>query len=378
MNERRCIRLVTTVVLAAAWCLVRVESRSAALESPAPPAQQKPASEEKTADQVYKNIRVLNGLPASELDGVMEFMSASMGVGCNHCHSDSWDSDSKSTKLGTRRMILMTRAINKENFSGNPAITCYTCHQGHPRTVPLPPIDLAALREPDDTAPPAKPTVMATTDAIIGRYDQVIGGEAAIEKIKTRVLRGTETTANRMSAPATTPIEIYQTSDNKILIVRGATGGSSSQGFDGLLGWTRDSRGVREMDVKELAGARRDADFYRYLKLKQTYPQMRVLGQERIGGREAYVVGATSRDDSREKLYFDVKTGLLIRRYVTFKTAFGGIPEVTDLDDYRDVNGIRLPFTVKWSRPPFGFVRRFSEIRINETFDAAKFQRPAR
>lgn len=378
MNERRCIRLVTTVVLAAAWCLVRVESRSAALESPAPPAQQKPASEEKTADQVYKNIRVLNGLPASELDGVMEFMSASMGVGCNHCHSDSWDSDSKSTKLGTRRMILMTRAINKENFSGNPAITCYTCHQGQPRTVPLPPIDLAALREPDDTAPPAKPTVMATTDAIIGRYDQVIGGEAAIEKIKTRVLRGTETTANRMSAPATTPIEIYQTSDNKILIVRGATGGSSSQGFDGLLGWTRDSRGVREMDAKELAGARRDADFYRYLKLKETYPQMRVLGQERIGGREAYVVGATSRDDSREKLYFDVKTGLLIRRYVTFKTAFGGIPEVTDLDDYRDVNGIRLPFTVKWSRPPFGFVRRFSEIRINETFDAAKFQRPAR
>ncbi len=378
MIETRCIRLVTAAVLATGFCLLAIESRTAALESPAPPAQQKPTGEEKTAEQVYKNIQVLNGLPASELDGVMEFMSASLGVGCTHCHTNPWDSDSKSAKLGTRRMILMTRAINKENFSGNPAITCYTCHQGQPGTVPLPPADLAALQSPDGEAPAAKPAVLPPTDEIINRYIQAIGGEAAIQKIKTRVLRGTETTSNRMTAPVTTPIEIYQTSENKLLIVRGAAVGSSIQGFDGARGWTRDSRGLRDMDAKELAGIRRDADFYRYLSIRETYPQMRVLAQEKVSGREAYVVGATSRDDSREKLYFDAKTGLLIRKYMTFKTAFGGIPEVTEFDYYRDVNGIKLPFTITWSRPPFGFVRKFTEIRLNANIDNARFEPRAR
>src|SRR5207247_5895303 len=134
----------------------------------------------------------------------------------------------------------------------------------------------------------------------------------------------------------------------------GASGESSSQGFDGARGWIRDSSGQREMDDKELVALRRSADFFRYLKIKETYPQMRVLAKEKVGIREAYVVGATSRDDSRERLYFDANTGLLIRRQVTFKTAFGGIPEVIDFDDYREVGGVKLPFTISWSRSSFG------------------------
>ena len=113
MTGKRFIRLVTAVGLATSFCLLSVESRTAGLESP-PPAQQKAVSEQKTAEQVYKNIQVLNGLPASELDGVMDFMSASLGVGCTHCHTNPWDSDSKSTKLDARRMIVMTRHQQRE------------------------------------------------------------------------------------------------------------------------------------------------------------------------------------------------------------------------------------------------------------------------
>ena len=374
MIERSCILLVPTILMSSAFYLLAVENRTAALHSPTPQTQQ--GSEEKTAEQVYKNIQVLKGLPAAELDGVMEFMSASLGVGCTHCHTNPWDSDSKTAKLGTRRMILMTRAINKENFSGNPAITCYTCHQGQPRTAPLPSADLAAGQSPDDQAPPSKPSDTPSADAIINRHTQAIGGEVAIGKMRTLVLRGTETTSNRMTAPVTTPIEVNQTSENKLSISRGDSVRSSSEVFDGVRGWKRDSKGLREMDAKELALSRRDADFYSYLKIKETYPRTRVLAKENVGGREAFVVGATSRDDTREKLFFDVKSGLLLRKYVTFKTAFGGIPEITDFDDYRIVNGIKLPFTVKWSRPPFGFIRKFVEIRINTPVDASKFQRP--
>jgi len=377
MIETRRTRLVTSVLLATVCCFVAVESRTAALDSPTSLGQQK-AAEEKTAEQVYKNIKVLTGLPAQELDGVMEFMSASMGVGCTHCHTNSWASDAKSTKLATRKMIVMTRNLNKESFSGNPAITCYTCHRGQHNTEPQPPIDIAVSPAPDVTLPANKSAALPSTSEVIERYIRAVGDEAAIEKLKTRVSRGAETTTNRMTPPQTFPIEIIQAVPDKLLIIRNNPRGATAEGFDGSKGWTKDVGGQREMTGKELAVTKREADFFRYLKIKETYPRMRVLAKEKIGDREAYVVGATSRDDDRERLYFDAQSGLLVRRYVSFKTAFGSIPEVMDFEDYRESSGVKLPFTIKWSRPPFGFVRTFTEIKLNTLVGGARFQPEAR
>lgn len=338
-------------------------------------AQTQTGQQEKPVEQVYKNIQVLTGLPASELDGVMLFMSASMGVGCAHCHTSSWENDEKTTMTATRRMIVMTRAINKDNFSGNPAITCYTCHRGQHNTEPLPPIDIATNPAVDVTVVASKPGALPSTDEVIARYVSAIGGDAAIATIKARVSRGTETTTDRMTTPQTLPIEIIQAAPDKLLIARKNSRGSTLEGFDGTKGWAKDTRAVRELAGKELAEIKGEADFFRYFKLKETYLRMRVLAKEKVRDREAYVVGATSREDSREKLYFDVESGLLVRRSLAFKTAFGSIPEVMDFDDYRDVEGVKLPFMITWSRPPFGYVRRFTETKLNMLVDGARFQR---
>lgn len=375
MLKRRRLQLVAVVLLTASSIIAesgRVQTHSASLGwSTRADGQSKPS--EKTAEQVYKNIQVLKDLRATELDGVMNFMCAALGVGCTYCHTNPWESDEKSAKLAARKMIVMTRAINGEHFSGNPAVTCYTCHRGQHNSVPNPPPDLAAAHSPDDVATPAKPAALPSTDEIIARYIRAIGREAAIQKIKTRVSRGTETTTNLMTAPQTTPIEIYQTTENKLLIVRSNPRGATTEAFDGVKGWAKDTRGLRELEGRELADARRDADLLRYVNLRTAYPQMRVLTKEKVGDREAYVVGATSRDDSREKLYFDAQTGLLIRKYVAFKTAFGTIPEVTDFDDYREVSGVKLPFTITWSRPPFSSTMKFTEIKLNVFVDESRF-----
>jgi hypothetical protein len=376
MLERRRAQLVVAVVLMAAFCFVAASSRAqpeTAASGWSPTGFDQNQSREKTAGEVYKNIQALKDLRATELDGVMNFMCAALGVGCTYCHTNPWESDEKSAKLAARSMILMIRAVNSEHFSGNPAVTCYTCHRGQHNSVPNPPPDLAAAHSPDDVATPAKPIALPSTDEVIARYIRAIGREAAIQKIKTRVSRGTETTTNLMTVAQTAPIEIYQTTENKLLIIRNNPGGTLMEAFDGVKGWAKDTRGLRELEGRELADARHDADLLRYVNLRETYPQMRVLTKERVGDREAYVVGATSRDDSRDKLYFDAQTGLLIRKYVAFKTAFGTIPEVTDFDDYRAVNGVKLPFTITWSRPPFGSVRTLTEVRLNVFVDDAKF-----
>lgn len=374
MLRPRHAELAAIIVLASLYFIAisgREQIRGASLDWSAKAAGQVRTGE-KTAGEVYKNIQALKDLRASELDGVMNFMSAALGVGCTYCHTNPWESDEKTAKLAARRMILMTRAINGEHFSGNPAVTCYTCHRGQHNSVPNPPADLATSHSEDVTVP-SKPAALLSTDDIIDRYIRAIGGEAAIQKIKTLVSRGTETTTNGMTPAATAPIDIFQTTAKKMLIVRNSPRDTIMEAFDGVKGWTRDARGSREVEGRELAEVMRDADVMRFVNLRVTYTQMRVLSKERVGDREAYVVGATSREDSREKLYFDEQTGLLIRKYAAFKTAFGTIPEVMDFTDYREVNGLKLPFTITWSRPPFGSVKKFTEIKLNVPVDDSKF-----
>ncbi len=172
-------RAISVTVLGFALCLL---AANWAVANRIDNQDKKSIESEKPAEEVYKNIQVFNGLPASQLDGAMQFMSASLGVGCDHCHTNSWESDTKTAKVATRRMILMTRNINKENFGNNPAVTCYSCHFGRPHSIPLPGAELLASKKESEPAI-AKPASMPTTDEVINRYISAIGGQAVIEKL---------------------------------------------------------------------------------------------------------------------------------------------------------------------------------------------------
>jgi hypothetical protein len=351
---------------------ITIEGQCRTSPSGAHSEQQQPANE-KTAEQVYKNIQVLKDLRASELDGVMNFMCAALGVGCTYCHTNPWESDQKTAKIAARRMIQMTRSINAEHFSGNPAITCYTCHRGQHNSVPNPPVDIALDKTPDPETSPPKAT-LPPTDEVVENYVRAVGGTTAIAGIRTRVSRGTETTTNRMTPPQRLSIEIMQAAPDKLAIVRNGARGTTTEGFDGVAGWIKDERGLHELQDSTLTSMKKEADFFRYLKIKDTYPQMRLLEKDKIGDREVYVVGATSREGDRDKLYFDVANGLLVRKTTAFRTAFGAIPEVTEFGDYRNVGGVKVPFTISWSRPPFGYVRVFTEIKLNSQIDPLRFK----
>lgn len=95
--------------------------------------------EDKPSEAVFKNIKILNGIPAGHLLGIMQIgFSRSLGVSCTHCHiPDQWEKDAKPAKQITRDMWAMSRAINNDllrNIAGirerNPIVNCTTCHRG--------------------------------------------------------------------------------------------------------------------------------------------------------------------------------------------------------------------------------------------------------
>ena len=107
------------------------------------------------------------------------------------------------------------------------------------------------------------------------------------------------------------------------------------------------------------------------------YSKMTLLGKTMIGEHEAYVVEAIPADSaSPEKLYFDVQTGLLVRKYSESKTILGPFPTQTDYEDYREVDGVKLPFTIRWSIPGRVWGRRITEVKQNVSLGDAQFDLP--
>ena len=87
------------------------------------------------AEEVFKNVQVLRGLPVNEFMGTMGIFSAALGMSCEDCHRSgdaSWENYAADSprKQMARAMVTMMAAINKTHFGGRQAITCFSCHRG--------------------------------------------------------------------------------------------------------------------------------------------------------------------------------------------------------------------------------------------------------
>jgi len=77
-------------------------------------------------------------------------------------------------------------------------------------------------------------------------------------------------------------------------------------------------------------------------------------------------------------LFFDVATGLLLRERTTTTTSFVPLQAQVDYEDYRNVDGVMLPFLIRSSDgSPFDTsVKVFTTVRHDVDVDDSIFERP--
>jgi hypothetical protein len=325
-------------------------------------------SRAQTAEQKFKNIQIFKGLPATQLDPTMAFISGSLGVRCSYCHaSNGFEKDDKPTKLTARRMIQMVFDLNKGSFNNQGAVSCYTCHRGKPTPVSVPAVG-GNLWVP--SSPSSTPEILPALKQILDHYVQAIGGAEALMKITSRTAKGSRIGADGVLVSE----EVYQKAPDKLLTVTSYPNVVFSNGYNGTAGWGHSSRdGATPLPDQLLAQLKRDAVFYKELKTQELYSQLTVLGRTSVHDADAYVVQATPANGPVEKLFFDVRTGLLVRRYTESDTPLGKLPLQIDYEDYRTVDGIQQPFLIHWSFPGRIWGRKIDEIKQNIPIDDAKF-----
>ena len=346
-------------------------------------AQGPPRTDGKTADQVYKNIKVLRGTPADSFNQSMHLISGQLGVDCEYCHlQKDRASDEIEAKRTARQMIRMTNDLNKKSFEGKPVVSCYTCHRGRAKPPNVPALPVADYPPNEKPATPQLPTA----EQVLAKYVEALGGEQAIRKVSSRLIVGKQDIPTGPGGVIPTParMERYQKAPNLLLNVYRTDKYSISNGFDGFFSWAQDAKGRVTQPVKlEQIRAKRIADFYEPLNLKHAYSQMKVEGIEKVNNRDAYVLVGYPEENVPERLYFDTQTGLLLRKSTVVPTAAGNSPFQVDYDDYRDTgSGVKYPFLIHME--PAGSRTELiahstihvEKVEDNVAIDTAKFVKP--
>ena len=349
-----------------------------------------PEPEPQMAEEVFKNVQVLRGIPVDEFMETMGMFSAALTLNCIDCHTagaansgGTWDGFAEDTALKqmSRRMVLMVNALNRANFGAMPRVTCWTCHRGdqQPKSAPSLVVQYSEpASDPNDVEiPPRGFPGAPSADEVFDRYFQVLGGAKQVASLTSFVGEGTY--VGFETAMAKIPIEVFARAPNQRATIVDTAFGDSVRIYDGRAGWIASADKpllLMPLTGGKLEGARMEAMGLFPAQIRQAFSQWRV-GLTNIGDIAVYVLEGTSPDGPSLRLFFDRESGLLVRLAHFAATAVGSVPMQIDYADYRDVLGIKVPFswTTTWTTGQA--TTELSDVQLNVPIDAARFARPA-
>ena len=233
---------------------------------------------------------------------------------------------------------------------------------------------LACHRNRTESKAPSKAEVI---DQIFARYTEAVGGQEAIERVSSYKARGSFSVSVPQVPPGT--FETWGKNPNKSLTIIEFPGfGALKKGFDGETNWVQTPVGTfTAQGATEMSEMERDAEVYRAGKIKNIYQELKLENNARLSGRDMYVVEGKPAKGPAEKLFFDKENGLLVRwDMVRRNPKRGNVFVKVHLDDYRDVDGVKVPFKVRFNFESFDFLMQIEELQHNVAVDDAMFKKP--
>lgn len=311
-----------------------------------------------TAGQKFKNIKVLNEMPADQLGKVMNIMNASLGRDCKMCHvsnNGDFEKDDNEHKQVAREMILMTAELNRKYFKGEQVISCNTCHNGRPMPAALPNLTAAPL-------PPrvVQPKVPPSVESIVANYRKAVGSSEAFAKFRSVAFKGLRLEPD---GKTTEPEDVawdrgtmtVSTAYGEYIVTERSDGKTASK--------TGNGSPIR-LQPDEIAQIKREAQLFGVADLAAVYSKLEFREVDRIAGREVYLVDATPADAVVERLFFDAISGHLVRRIAATPTVIGDFHFQVDYSDFKAIRGIKFPMTVRFAMPAITWTRKISKVKV--------------
>jgi outer membrane lipoprotein-sorting protein len=224
-----------------------------------------------------------------------------------------------------------------------------------------------------------------TADEVIEKHIAASGGRAAYAKITSRVGTGAITVGTPVGDLSGT-IEVSSKKPNKSrtlikldLTALGAGQMTSDQRFDGTTGYVMDSlQGNRAIEGGQLEAMKNGSFPSPLLNYKEMGTVLALGEKQKVGGKDAFVLTMTPKAGPPTRLFIDAESFMLVRTTVTVNVPQlgGDIEQVVDFSDFRDVDGIKIPFTTKSSNPAQTVTATMTSVKHNADIDDASFSKP--
>jgi hypothetical protein len=347
-------------------------------QAPAPAADHVPLT-----DEVFKSVQILKGIPVDTFFESMGMFASAMGNDCTFCHVKEAYFDKTQFAQVTprmqraRQMLMMMADLNDRYFAGRTRVTCFTCHRGSQSPVSEPDLSIQ-YGEPyeDPNARDFPVDTRVTADQIFDKYVQALGGADKLARLTSYTARGMYEGFD--TAFEQRPVELYAKAPNQQTMVVHLATGASTRVFDGKDGWMAGGdTPVPLLTLTEgnLDRARLEAIVAFPAGLRQTFPQWRV-GRTAIDGKEVRLVQGMGAAQALANFYFD-DAGLLVRFVRWTRTPVGFIPTQVDYADYRDVNGVKVPYDRKVTQTYMQAHVIITDVQANAPIEASRFAKPA-
>ena len=154
--------------------------------------------------------------------------------------------------------------------------------------------------------------------------------------------------------------------------------GEISRGYDGDVFWEKTTNtGLRVLKGGELAAALDGAAFQRYANFRKSLKSYEFAGIETIDAQTVYALRVTTVNDMAETWYFNRDTKLLQRIVTTMSLPQGTFDVSTDFSDYREVDGLLHPFSLRVRLPGQTRIYTVTSLEQNVETDASIFRQPS-
>lgn len=180
-----------------------------------------------------------------------------------------------------------------------------------------------------------------TADGIMDRYLEVTGGKAPREKVKSQTVTGRVEIPSQGIKGAVT---IYRTQGASYMAMEIPGVGKMENGNKGDIAWEKSAlMGPRLKEGDEKSQSLREAALDVESNWRN-YFTATLAGEEEAAGEACYKLILTPKTGSKETRYYSKSTGLLVKSSAVQKSPMGEIPVETMPSDYREVDGVKMPF----------------------------------
>jgi outer membrane lipoprotein-sorting protein len=216
--------------------------------------------------------------------------------------------------------------------------------------------------------------------ALMDKYVEATGGQAAYDAIKSRVVKAE---ASMPGGGMTGTMEVYAIYPDKFRAEIEMPGGKFERGSNGETVWvSHPSFGAQILEGADRVSAIRESTQDRFGQWRKIFKKAEYIGDEEVDGTACSKVLLTYKaidpevEESPVTAFVAKDSGLILKWTTTMNTPQGDADVAVRLSDYRKVGDVTVPHQMNAEAIGFEQKVKIEEMKLNVDIPAARFALP--